>query len=136
MQGLDRPLRLAWRDQVLQSRQDNSTFPDSILQRLDRHGTAFNRALDSSYDGPELLISADGQKPQASIGRVNLGLSDLAARISPYSRLEATSGRLSLDKANAGSFERLKAYWICAQCPILDEAFGLKHVRKRQKRVA
>jgi hypothetical protein len=96
MQGLDRPLRLAWRDQVLQSRQDNSTFPDSILQRLDRHGTAFNRALDSSYDGPELLISADGQKPQASIGRVNLGLSDLAARISPVQPLGSYEWQVEL----------------------------------------
>ena len=87
MQGLDRPLRLAWRDQVLQVPAGQLDFPRLDFAALGSPWNSLQPSARLQLRWSELLISADGQKPQASIGRVNLGISDLAARISPVQPL-------------------------------------------------
>ena len=87
MQGLDRPLRIAWRDQVLQVPAGQLDFPRLDFAALGSPWNSLQPSARLQLRWSELLISADGQKQQSSIGRVNLGISDLAARISPVQPL-------------------------------------------------
>ena len=96
MQGLDRPLRLAWRDQVLQVPAGQLDFPRLDFAALGSPWNSLQPSARLQLRWSELLISADGQKPQSSIGRVNLGISDLAARISPVQPLGSYEWQVEL----------------------------------------
>ncbi|MEY2717951.1 MAG: hypothetical protein RL539_983 [Pseudomonadota bacterium] len=98
MQGLDRPLRLAWRDQVLQVPAGQLDLPRLDFAAL---GSAWNSLQPSArlqLRWTELLIAADSKSTQSSAGRVNVAINDLAARISPVQPLGSYDWQLDLGR--------------------------------------
>ena len=87
MQGLDRPLRLAWRDQTLQVPAGQLDLPRLDFAALGSPWNSLQPSARLQFRWSELLIATHADPAKPSVGRVNLVISDLAARISPVQPL-------------------------------------------------
>jgi general secretion pathway protein N len=98
MQGLDRPLRLAWRDQVLQVPAGQLDLPRLDFAALGSPWNSLEPSARLQLRWTELLIATESQKPQASTGRINVAINDLAARISPVQPLGSYDWQFDLSQ--------------------------------------
>jgi general secretion pathway protein N len=87
MQGLDRPLRLAWRDQTLQVPAGQVDLPRLDFAALGSPWNSLQPSARLQFRWSELLIATHADPAKPSVGRVNLVINDLAARISPVQPL-------------------------------------------------
>lgn len=107
MQGLDRPLRLAWRDHVLQVPAGQLDLPRLDFSALGSPWNSLQPSARLQLRWSELLVSGQASGEAVSSGQLKLVISDLAARISPVQPLGSYEWQLDLAQLRRWQFRTL-----------------------------
>lgn len=107
MQGLDRPLLLAYRDNILQVPAGQLDLPRLDFSAIGSPWNSLQPSARLQLRWSELLVSGKAQASSPSSGRLKLVVSDLAARISPVQPLGSYEWQLDLAQLRRWEFRTL-----------------------------